>query len=274
MGPITGGGVSAEECLTAVRADAGRLAAVAATATAGARVPSCPDWSLRELVEHTGLVHRWAAEVVRTEAKERLDTALVPQAEPPAGADWEGVLAWFAEGAALVEATLRAAGTDSAAWGWGWQQDSGFWIRRMAHETLIHRIDAELAAGAEALADLAPVNAALAADGIAELLYNATAPAARAFPGRDALRGPGVRGLRVRAGATGWLLAPVDGEEGWFSWGPDDGGGEVEVGAEVVGDELTVLLWQFGRLPGGTPGPSVHGDPAVAEFWRTALALN
>lgn len=45
-------------------------------------------------------------------------------------------------------------------------QTVGFWIRRMAQETVIHRIDAELGAGRP----VAPVAADLAVDGIDELL--------------------------------------------------------------------------------------------------------
>ena len=42
---------------------------------------------------------------------------------------------------------------------------AGFWPRRMAHETTVHRVDAEQAAGRP----VAPVPAALAVDGIDEV---------------------------------------------------------------------------------------------------------
>src|SRR4051794_12846217 len=40
------------------------LAAAAEAAGTDAKVPTCPEWQVRDLVRHTGMVHRWAAAFV------------------------------------------------------------------------------------------------------------------------------------------------------------------------------------------------------------------
>lgn len=57
-----------------------------------ATVPTCPEWSLRELVVHVGGSHRWAHEIVRTRAAEEVEEETVPgfhgpTAAPDAGGD-------------------------------------------------------------------------------------------------------------------------------------------------------------------------------------------
>ena len=78
-----------------------------------------------------------------------------------------GLTAWVAEGTAALVAQLRA--TDPAAECWSWHPDersAGFWARRMAHETLVHRWDAEAGAGTTGAA----MDPTVAADGIDEYL--------------------------------------------------------------------------------------------------------
>lgn len=132
-----------------------------AAADLGARVPSCPDWSVADLVAHTGGVHRWVAEMVRTHADARLPRESL--AAPPTG---PAALAWFDEGLAELLEVLTAADPDAPVWNWsGVDLRAGWWPRRMAHETAVHRWDAESAAGIPS-----PIDAELAADGIDEVL--------------------------------------------------------------------------------------------------------
>jgi uncharacterized protein (TIGR03083 family) len=135
-------------------------AALAAAALLGLdpAVPSCPGWTVRDVVGHTGAVHRQKEQIVRERWKDGGPT--LP--DPPD----TGLVEWFREGSELLLETL--AGADPALPVSSWypaDQSVGFWIRRMAHETAIHRVDAELGHGI-----VNPVESVLAADGIDEIL--------------------------------------------------------------------------------------------------------
>lgn len=110
-----------------------------------APVPSCPGWTLGALLRHIGGGHRWAAEIVRTGATGFLPDGIIRDVD---GDDTGPVpAAWLLSGAHELAAALAAAGPDAPVWT---PFDAGgmpFWARRFAHETLMHRADAALAAG-------------------------------------------------------------------------------------------------------------------------------
>ncbi|MEV4070236.1 maleylpyruvate isomerase N-terminal domain-containing protein [Nonomuraea fuscirosea] len=83
-------------------------------------------------------------------------------------------------------------------------QTVGFWARRMALETAVHRVDAELAAGEPIM----PIPADLAVDGIDEILVTFLAFASRQWPEDfgDALAGADGRAVSITTGANGWLV--------------------------------------------------------------------
>ena len=75
-----------------------------------APVATCPEWTIADLARHTGLVHRWATEIVSSRASSRIP---FPDADSP----WEsadGWAQWLAAGAAPLLDALRAAGPDAA----------------------------------------------------------------------------------------------------------------------------------------------------------------
>ncbi len=143
--------------LAAIRRDSAALAD-AATLGLDPAVPSCPGWTVRDVVGHTGAVQRQKEQIVR---ERRMDGG-PDLAEPPE----HGLIDWFRAGSELLLETL--ANTDPSLTVYSWypaDQTVGFWYRRMAHETAIHRVDAELGHGI-----VNPVEAGLAADGIDEVL--------------------------------------------------------------------------------------------------------
>ena len=79
-----------------------------------APVPSCPGWSLGDLVRHIGGGHRWAEEVVRTRATEWLPDDQIRQVSGDDTGELPGD--WLVEGATRLAETLRAAGPDTAIW--------------------------------------------------------------------------------------------------------------------------------------------------------------
>jgi uncharacterized protein (TIGR03083 family) len=155
-------------CLEVI-ADAGaELVARAGAADVGAVVPTCPDWSVADLLAHQGMVHRWAAGNVR------LDDAAVPdEAEILRTVPSDQLLSWFLDGVADLLRALREAAPDVAAV--VFLKDAPpprhFWARRQAHETTIHAVDALAAAlGRVPSAVEAAVDPDVAVDGIDELV--------------------------------------------------------------------------------------------------------
>ena len=120
--------------------DQGALMSAAACAAALTDpVPTCPGWTVRELLLHTGGVHRWATTIVGERRQEPVPLRPPETVPDPA--------TWFATGHAALLRTLEAAGPLVC---WTFQPAADpllFWARRQAHETTIHRVDAELAAG-------------------------------------------------------------------------------------------------------------------------------
>jgi uncharacterized protein (TIGR03083 family) len=246
--------------LDSVQGDAARLIEIAGFADPGAKVPSCPEWTVADLLVHTGQVHRWVHRILTTRAQARVPWAEIPHREP-AG---EGLAAWFAEGAGLVVAALRDAGPDAVAWGWAGEDTGAWWARRMAQETLVHRLDGELAIG-----QLTAVLPELAVDNIDELLHNALSPVARAYPRRGLLADAAPLHLHATDVTGGEWTLYGDGER-WLRWETGHAKGE----AAVRGTAQQLLLWLNKRLPEGDPGPEVFGDAAVAALWREGLTLD
>jgi uncharacterized protein (TIGR03083 family) len=247
-----------ERYLDSAEADARRIAEVADGADLTAAVPSCPDWVLRDLLFHQGMVFRWIGEIVARKAGERLPFREVPDREMPLG----GEAAWLLAGAERTVAALREAGPDLEVWGWAHGGGTRWWGRRIAHESLVHRVDAELAVGAWPEAD-----PAVAADNVDELLTNALDRTARAFSGRSGLAGAG-DSLHLHTTDTPgeWqLLRTAEGFAVEY--------GHAKADAAVRGTARDVMLWLNGRVPQGEPGPERFGEDRVRELWRAGLSL-
>jgi uncharacterized protein (TIGR03083 family) len=235
--------VEAGQYLEHLRSDGDRLLAVAVEAP-DADVTTCPGWDMIDLVGHTGGVHRWVTEVVRTRATQRIRRDPLGDA-PDRGVD--AVAQWFGAGLAELESTLATTGPETEVWNWadGRPAPAAFWIRRMAQETVIHRCDAEAAAGLPSVID-----AALAADGIDEFL---------SFVTRD----------DPPAGFDGQLsLVATDVDAGWhLGLTPDrivlreaaDGGDLVR------GTASDLYLWLVHRPPQNV---STVGDGAAIAAWE------
>jgi uncharacterized protein (TIGR03083 family) len=152
-----------KDYLEVIVANSEQFAAAVRSAGYDAQVPTCPEWTVTNLVEHMSGVHRWVTMVFETEAQSMPNRDEVPR--PPEGTDW---LEWFEAGVPGLLAVLETAGPDHLIWNWeaGGPADSSFWPRRMAHEIVIHRADAESAAGWASVVEVPE----MAADGIDEFL--------------------------------------------------------------------------------------------------------
>lgn len=127
-----------------------------------AQVPSCPDWRAADLLWHlVGVQHYWTAMVGG-----RPDAEPETYADPERPTTYAEMLAMFDETSTSLISALRDAAPDEYAWTWNSRDRTvGFVYRRQAHEALIHRLDAELAAD-----QVTSLDPELAADGVEELL--------------------------------------------------------------------------------------------------------
>ena len=143
----------------------------AAVAAAGpdAAVPTCPEWTVRGLVRHLARVQQWAGRALVTEPK-----AGSPQPDEPPG-EFDELLAWWDEHIEILVNRLTELGPDAPAWVFDSNSadTAAFWARRQAHETAIHRLDAEHALAASDDPGAVPTlvyEPEFAADGIDEAL--------------------------------------------------------------------------------------------------------
>ncbi|WP_063756245.1 maleylpyruvate isomerase family mycothiol-dependent enzyme [Streptomyces sp. NRRL S-920] len=244
----------------AVAAESGRFVSLLGGADLSTPVPGCPGWTLLDLVRHTGSVHRWFSVLLRTNVQEPPATRAV-DLDLPEREDSYAYAAWLAAGADLAARTFAEVDPDATMWTWGADPHARFWVRRMLHETLVHRVDAEAALGLRPVID-----PALAADGVDEFLVNL--PFATPFaPGVARLRG---QGETIRFRATDqqeqgrdrdWVVrlsvdrfGLVDGEQ-------------QSVDASVHGSAADLLLLLYGRLGRDSGAFQVAGDTGLLDRW-------
>ncbi|WP_224281347.1 maleylpyruvate isomerase N-terminal domain-containing protein [Streptomyces sp. LS1784] len=255
------------EHIDALRREGNRLAEAAARTELSAPVPTCPEWQLADLLRHIGSVHRWAAAIVSQGLPAPLDETGTQAAVGPLPSD-ATLLDWYREGhTALVDA-LTAAPADVECWSFlPSPSPLAFWARRQAHETAVHRHDADAAAGAPGPA----VDTALALDGIDELVSGFMTSS------RSTLRSDRPRTLQVRAtdgagsdsGTGSWRLT-ITQEPPTVTTGESPEPADLTLAGPAR--ELYPLLWN--RLPFGQARDVVAtGDQGLLDLWRDAAAI-
>lgn len=234
--------------ITALRADGELLAEVAAATSLDAAVPGCPDWRARDLVGHLGRVHRWARTIVADRVSDdgfgKL-SEIMERAETPSD---DELIDWFRQGHRDLVETLEAAPADLACFQFmAAPTPLTFWARRQAHETAVHRVDGEQAAGRPS-----HIDPAFAADGVDELLTGF-------LPRSKKLRAAEPRKLLFSTADRHWLVTV----------GPDTGGMEVAApqpaDVTVSGPPQAMYLGVWNRVPWDEL--TVTGDEDLAGFW-------
>jgi uncharacterized protein (TIGR03083 family) len=237
--------------------EAERLAARLPDAPLEAIVPGCPGLTLGETARHVGSVHRMVWHWLRDGAR--------PgewQRSPRPGQD---LAAYVRAGVAPLLVELAAHRPDEICQTW-WPADQtyGFWRRRMAHETIVHRIDVQGAAGGP----IDDVDDDIALDGIDEVLtlwFEHRLAVLNVTATRDHV-------VTIRTGGREWVAhaglernhthRPVDPAE----TDPDAGNGEGATHAVVTGSPMRVYLWLWGRRSSRTIEQAGSLD-AVAQLW-------
>lgn len=234
-------------------ADTERFAAAIERGPVDAPVAACPGWSVRELAEHLGQVHRWAGFCVEAGRPPTHDDAPMPSLgdnEPAA---------WLRDGAAHLATVLRGIDPGAPTWHpFPVERVAGVWPRRQAHETAVHRWDAEQAVGTPS-----PIDAELASDGIDEYVE-------LAIP-RLIVR----EAIQVPAGSLHLHCTDVDGE--WLVWSDD---GEYRMirahqkgDAALRGPAAEILLRLWGRESTLAGELSPIGDDEVLAAWLSVAGM-
>ncbi|MEV7245267.1 maleylpyruvate isomerase family mycothiol-dependent enzyme [Streptomyces sp. NPDC093248] len=228
-------------------------------------VPSCPDWTLADLTRHVGALQRWFCTLLTRLVQEPPRSRDVELGLPDSAAAYPG---WVAAGVPAVAAVLRDTDPEAPMWAWGEDQHARFWARRMLFETLVHRVDAERAAGLDP-----DIDSALAADGVDEFLVNL--PYAGLFA-------PAVRKLRGDGETIAFRCADT-GEEWRVRLDPDgfrplppaaDGADRPEpCAAAVSAPAADLLLLLYGRRSHEEPGFDVSGDAEALGHWFAHTAF-
>ncbi|HSF99155.1 MAG TPA: maleylpyruvate isomerase family mycothiol-dependent enzyme [Ornithinibacter sp.] len=158
------------EYLRAVTLAVEVLASSARDAGLEAPVPTCPGWTVRDLLAHQGMVHRWATAIVRGADPVTVETAAI---EASGLADPDPVT-WLEAGATDLVDALTGAPDDLDALVFLREAPPArrFWARRQCHETTVHALDGLSARLGRHLTarDASWVSEKLAVDGIDELL--------------------------------------------------------------------------------------------------------
>jgi uncharacterized protein (TIGR03083 family) len=157
-----------------LRTEGPAFAAAVAEAPPETPVLSCPGWTVSDLAHHLSGVYRWARTVVTAGTTTR---PVREEVTPPADLT---PAQWYRQEYDQLMRLFEGLDPEAPAWNFAPQpKKAGFWPRRMAHETAVHRWDAQVAAAAGE-----PIEAKLAADGVSEVLDTWLPAGRRIQPGQ------------------------------------------------------------------------------------------
>jgi uncharacterized protein (TIGR03083 family) len=242
------------EHVTWLRRDGELLAAATEAGGPDAEVPTCPGWKIRDLVHHVGGIHRWATGYIAEQRAERVDARLAEVVG--AWPDDQDLVEWFRAGHARLVETLETSDPAVACWSFlPAPSPLAFWARRQAHETAIHRVDAE-----SALGSITPCDPAFAADGIDEMLFGFAARPRRDIP--------------TTSRRTMALHAPDAGRSWLVRIDPDrvessSEGGEADFDVSAPASDLYMVLWNRRAVD----GLAVTGDRGALALWQETIRI-
>jgi uncharacterized protein (TIGR03083 family) len=242
--------VDVEGYVDAIRTESSALVDAASDAALDSRVPSCPEWTLADLLRHIGIVQRHVADLVELRLDEKswrgeIDTPADPTA----------LAGWVREGSARLAEVLERTPSDTLVWTFGGDGPASFWSRRQAHEVAMHRVDAELASGTPN-----PIDAELARDGIDEF-FDVIVP----FRLRDRLVGTGETLHFHRTDGDGEWLVRLTPE------GPEVARTHAKGDVAVRGTASDLLLVMRNRI--GLESVEVFGDQSLVDRWNDKASI-
>ncbi|MGW1887216.1 maleylpyruvate isomerase family mycothiol-dependent enzyme [Streptomyces sp. NPDC001970] len=237
--------LATEAYLAALREEVAAVEQLLSTTDPGVPVPTCGSWTMHELGAHMGQVYRSVAAVLRTGEQ---------PSEQFAPAPGEQIADWYAEGAASLLATLEKTDPTAPTWAFGLEDAvAALWFRRVAQDTAVHLVDAQLATGAPVHVD--PL---IAADGVDEVF---TLMVPMVWSGSEPKPLPAPVALRTTDSGHGWLIQPGDIPKAR----PADSGPAAAT-VEATAAELLLALWK--RQP--VSPEWISGDITAANALLTA----
>ena len=252
--------VEIAEHIAAIAREGRSLAKAAQDAGFDAAVPTCPGWNTRDLVRHVGEIHLWAAAHVahpqdppHFETEDRLLAGL-SEHWPNLGIFWvddEDLIAWYLQTNDNLVHSLETAPADLEAWTFlPAPTPLAMWARRQAHETAVHRFDAE-----SALRDGSRFDRAFASDGVDELVTGITTRRRLDVP----VQRPQTMMLHATDTDDRWLVTLASDA---VTTVRKDGPADVIVAADA--SDLYLNMWN--RIEDSAV--SVSGDHEVLDTWH------
>ncbi|MBI3692093.1 MAG: maleylpyruvate isomerase family mycothiol-dependent enzyme [Mycolicibacterium aromaticivorans] len=244
---------------TALIAENAALADLLRDADLSIPVPTCPEWTLEQLMRHVGRGDRWCGQIVAEQSMDFIDPRTVEGGKPPAGRDNE--IAWLQAGPQQLIDAVAATGAQTPVWTFLGPRPAAGWFRRRLHEVVVHRADAAIALGVDYTVD-----PALAADAITEWLERVEIQADEEGPaGGDR---PVADEHSIHLHATD----PGLGEAGeWTILGRPDGiaveQGHGKATVALRGPARDLLLAVVRRRTVAEEGLEVFGDAGVWDTW-------
>lgn len=235
------------ELLAALEREGIAFGDAGAAASLDAPVESCPGWSMADLVWHLCRAHDFWHAVV---ADRLADWTAYTEPERPADGD---LIAFYRNGLTAVHEVLTATESTIEIWTWSADKTAGFVIRRLAHETAVHRWDAEHAAGRSN-----DIEAELASDGIDEFLTHFLGDArAEAEPVGGSVH------IHCQDVAGEWTLRPVDTDAPGTGFDVTREHAKGDCAIRGSASDILLALWRRIPLTAGTL--NFAGDQAMAE---------
>ena len=226
------------------------------------QVPTCPGWTLNQLLRHVGRGDRWAAQIVHDRLDDFLDPRTVEGGKPPP--DPADAISWLHGGAQRLVDAVELSGVETPVWTFLGTRPANWWIRRRLHETAVHRADAAIATGSEFTLD-----ANIAADGITEWLERVAIQAGGegAPPPLEHDNTLHLHATDPGLGDAGEWTVAVD--KGAITWSHEHGKGS----AALRGGATELLLAMVRRVTLADTGIELFGDDTVWQNWldRTPL---
>lgn len=236
-----------------------RLADLLADADWTTPVPTCPGWTLTQLLRHVGRGDRWAAQIIADRADAGLDPRQVRDGKPPA--DPAGTVRWLTDSPRTLLTAVREIGQDTTVATFLGPRPASWWVRRRLHEATVHRADAALALDVDYT-----LPADLAVDGIAEWLDRLVVEQSGG-PRAALSQGAGLL-LRATDTSATWT---VRGTSDGITWtdSQEDSAGDVRLAGPAT--DLLLALVRRKHLQDTTI--QFDGDPALWQRWLDSTPL-
>jgi uncharacterized protein (TIGR03083 family) len=216
-------------------------------------VPTCPGWSVLQVLRHLGRGDRWAAQIIAERRQTGLDPREVANGRPPD--DEAGAQRWLLDSPRTVIDAADDTDSDATVWTFLGPRPPAWWVRRRLHEATVHRADITLAIGRPY-----DLSAELAGDGISEWLdrLSVQPPSAAALP-----EGSSLTLTATDLDAT-WHIT---GRDGGLSWSPAV---PEAVDARLTGPATGLLLALVRRQSAAEAGCRVEGRDELWSGWLAA----